>query len=220
VTREPDNRPVTITGPARDPRAWALLLGVTAIGVVLDLVSKSIAFANVAQRPVTLRREDVLALPPERIGALIPQHEPVGFIPYVLEFQLVLNPGAVFGVGAGRRWFFVLFTAIALAFGLWVFARWTSRRDRCAHIALGLIFAGGIGNLYDRLVFGCVRDFLHPAPGVHLPFGWSWPGGAGTELWPWVSNIADALLLIGVALLMLRLWRTPVKPAEPAEPLQ
>lgn len=203
MTREP-----TATGALRDPRAWAVLVGVTVVGAAFDLVSKSIAFARIADHPVHIRREDLLALPPERIGALLPPHEPVPFIPHVLEFQLVLNPGAVFGIGSGQRWFFVLFTAVALAFGLWVFARWTARRDHLSHAALGLIFAGGIGNLYDRLIFGCVRDFLHPAPGVHLPFGWSWPGGAGTELWPWVSNVADALLLIGVGLLMIRMWRS------------
>ncbi|MCB9839189.1 MAG: signal peptidase II [Phycisphaeraceae bacterium] len=217
MTAQPRHRPAPHAGPARDPRAWALLLGVTALGVAFDLVSKSVAFARIAGHPVAVRREEVLALPPSEIGALIPRHIPVGFIPRVLEFQLVINPGAIFGVGAGRRWFFVLFTSIALAFGVWVFAKWTGRRDRIAHAALGLIFAGGLGNLYDRLVFGCVRDFLHPAPGVNLPFGWSWPGGAGNELWPWVSNVADALLLIGVALLMLRLWKTPAH-AHPAAP--
>jgi signal peptidase II len=200
-----------------------VLVGVTVLGAAFDLASKAIAFARIADRPVHIRREDMLALPADRIGALLPPHEPVPFVPFILEFQLVLNPGAVFGIGAGQRWFFVLFPAIALAFGLWAFARWTARRDHLAHAALGLIFAGGIGNLYDRLVFGCVRDFLHPAPGVRLPFGWSWPGGAGTELWPWVSNVADALLLIGVALLMIRMWRStqPTKPEtarKPAEP--
>ena len=198
----------------RDCRAWVTLLGFTVVGVAVDLVSKSLAFARIADEPVQLEREQVLALEPSQIGALLPPHEPVLVIPKVLEFQLVLNPGAVFGVGAGKRWFFVLFTAIAFAFGMWMFAKWTAQRDRLAHAALGLIFAGGIGNLYDRLVFGCVRDFLHPAPGVHLPFGWAWPGDAGSELWPWVSNIADALLLIGVGFLMVRLWLTPTETAE------
>jgi len=206
-----------IGGAPRDPFAWATLLGVTAVGVAIDLVSKALAFRHIADAPLRIDRQDVLALPPERIGALIPPHEPVGVIPYVLELELVLNPGAVFGIGAGRRWFFVLFTAVAIAFGMWVFARWTTRRDRLAHAALGLIFAGGLGNLYDRINFACVRDFLHPAPDVLLPFGLSWPGGAGNELWPWVSNIADALLLIGVGMLMIRLWRTPEGngPADP-----
>ena len=69
-----------------------------------------------------------------------------------------------------------------------------------------LIIAGGIGNLYDRIRFACVRDFIHPLPHVKLPFGLTWPSG-DPHLWPYVSNVADALLLIGIGLLLFRLWR-------------
>lgn len=190
------------------PSAWLTLLGVAATGLAIDLWSKALAFERVAGTPVQAPRADVLALGPADINRLIPPHNPVKAIPAVLDFQLVLNPGAVFGVGAGRRWFFVVFTGIAIGFALWVFARWTSPRSRAAHVGLGLIFAGGLGNLYDRLVHACVRDFLHPLPGVPMPFGLSWPSGS-RELWPWVSNVADALLLLGVAMLMASLWRAP-----------
>ena len=73
-----------------------------------------------------------------------------------------------------------------LALGLitWVFV--TSRRGQpWLHIALGLITAGAIGNLYDRAVFGAVRDFLK--------FTVSW--------YPFIFNIADVLLCVGVPLL-------------------
>ncbi len=152
-------------------------------------------------------RDRVLATPPARINDLVPKHQPRVVVPHVLELQLVLNPGAVFGVGPGRRWFFIVFTAGAVLFAVWVFGAWTDARDRAAHLAIGMIVAGGVGNLYDRLRFGCVRDFLHPLPGVHLPFGLRWPNGS-REVWPWVSNVADALLLVGIALLLAHLWRS------------
>jgi len=197
--------------------AWVRLLGTAALGAAGDLVSKSIAFARIADQPVTLRRSDVLAAGAEGVRRLVPPHEPVKVIPHLLEFRLVLNPGAVFGVGPGRRWFFVLFSLIAIGMGLWAFLKWTQPKDRWAQIGLGLVFAGAVGNLYDRLVFGMVRDFLHPLPGVMLPFGWSWPSGA-REVWPWVSNIADAALLVGIALLVVHLWRSgsTVEPADAA----
>lgn len=190
----------------RSVRAWTTLLLVTVVGAFADLVSKSAAFERVADYPVVIRRADVLAAGPNGIRGLIPPHESVTFIPYVLEFRLVLNPGAVFGVGPGKRWFFVAFTMLAIGMAMWAFVKWTTPRNLSAHIGLGLVLAGGLGNLYDRLVFGCVRDFLHPLPGVMLPFGWSWPSGA-REVWPWVSNVADALLLIGIGLLVIHLWR-------------
>ena len=129
-----------------------------------------------------------------------------GVAPCVLEFRLVLNPGAVFGIGAGKRWFFVLFTGGALVFGLYMFAAWTRGRDYAAHAALGLIAAGGLGNLYDRLLYGCVRDFLSFLPGVNLPFGLTWPGG-DARAWPWVSNVADAFLIVGVLVLVMYTMR-------------
>jgi signal peptidase II len=113
----------------------------------------------------------------------------------------VLNPGAVFGIGAGRVGFFIVVTVIAVAFGLGVFVFATRARDRAAHIGLGLILAGGLGNLYDRFFYGCVRDFIHPLPRVR------WPG-ATREVWPYVSNVADALLLIGIVLLLWHAWRS------------
>ena len=72
---------------------------------------------------------------------------------------------------------------------------------------IGLLISGGLGNLYDRIVFACVRDFLHPLPGVYLPFGWQMPFSGGRELWPYVSNIADLWLLVGIGMLMWYLWR-------------
>ncbi len=188
--------------------AWIILLVTVALALVADLASKSMAFASVAGDPVTISRAEVLN--PERdprlINELIPPHPPMTVVPRLLEFTLVLNPGAVFGIGPGQRFFFIGFTGVALAFGLWIFSTWTTPRDRLAHAAIGLVLAGGIGNLYDRTVFGCVRDFIHPLPGLLWPGGWKPLGGNG-EVWPYVSNVADLELLIGIGVLLVFLWR-------------
>ncbi|MCA9312408.1 MAG: signal peptidase II [Phycisphaerales bacterium] len=178
------------------------------VGLVLDLGTKVIAFREVGPHPVDVDRAEALAIMAGggNLQQLIPPADPVTVVPHLLEFQLVLNAGAVFGTGSGQRWFFISFTIFALAFALLFFARWTQRGDRMAHLAIALVISGGIGNLYDRLVFGCVRDFIHPLPGVHLPFGLSWPNSGTTEMWPYVSNVADAFLLIGIGVLMIRLW--------------
>tara|TARA_R110000744_G_scaffold160818_2_gene277163 strand:+ start:1187 stop:1894 length:708 start_codon:yes stop_codon:yes gene_type:complete len=193
---------------ARSFRAWTWLLGTVIFGVVTDLVTKSLAFAMVAEFPVHIERSHVLA--ESNLGNLIPYHQPVIAIPKLLEFTLVLNPGAVFGIGAGQRWFFVIFTLFAMLVATVLFIKWTKPRDWIAHAGFGLIIAGGIGNLYDRLLFGCVRDFIHPLPGMKLPFGITWPGGASNEVWPYVSNVADLYLLIGIALLLIYTWKQPV----------
>lgn len=209
-TAQSDN---TLRPASKSSRAWIILILTTVVGLVLDLWSKSLAFAKVAGFPVIIERQDVLSVPD--LGMLIPPHDPVTVIPSVLDFTLVLNPGAVFGIGAGKRWFFVIFTIIACIVAVTLFVKWTRARDWLAHVGFGLIISGGIGNLYDRLVFACVRDFIHPLPGVQLPFGLKWPGGS-TEIWPYVSNVADAFLIIGILFLMYHAWRMP----EPGEEKQ
>lgn len=189
--------------------AWFTLLVVTIGSLAVDLGTKWLAFKSIAGRPVVLTREQVLSLAadnPRLVGTLVPPHEPLTIIPNVLDLTLVLNPGAVFGMGPGKRWFFIIFTAIALFFGMWMFAKWTRSRDTVAHAAIGLLLGGGLGNLYDRLMLGCVRDFLHPLPGLKFPNGWKPLGGDG-QVWPYVSNVADLFLLIGIGMLLVFLWR-------------
>jgi len=180
-----------------------LMLAVLACGLTLDLWTKHWSFSNVADSPVVLDRAQIVANPD--LNA-VPPHDPMVVMPRVLNFQLVQNRGAVFGIGADQRFFFIVFTIGALIAGLWIFARWTTNKPGLAHIGLGLILAGGLGNLHDRIAFAAVRDFIHAFPGWTMPFGWTWPGGS-TELFPWVFNLADAFLLLGVILLMIHINR-------------
>lgn len=177
-------------------------MSVLLIGLGVDLVSKSAAFRLIGDEPVLLNRDEILENPN--------WHPPAdahrGAIPNVLALHLVLNRGAVFGIGPGQRIFFVVFTVAAVAVGIYVFATRTRTGDRLAHAAIGCILAGALGNLFDRIMFGAVRDFLKIFPDVHLPLNWTWPGG-NSEVFPWVFNVADVLLLTGIGLLMLRMNR-------------
>ena len=182
----------------RSVAAWGVLLAVVLVGLVLDLWTKQWAFEEVAGTPVQLVYSDIVD------GANpIPWHDGMRVVgPDLLDFRLVLNRGAVFGIGQGRRVAFVLFTVVAIVVAVVVFGWWTRARAHLAHIAIGLILAGGLGNLYDRLSIGAVRDFLHLLPRRDLPFGISWPGGT-TEVFPWIFNLADVELLLGMALLLI-----------------
>ncbi|MEM1329401.1 MAG: signal peptidase II [Planctomycetota bacterium] len=198
------------TGAGRSRSAWIWFVVILIGATTVDLVSKDLAFARIAPAPVQIERAEVIEAQKagRPLGTLLPRHDPVVVVPRTLEFTLVLNKGAVFGLGAGGRWFFVAATVAAIGFGMWMFLRWTGPRDHLAHAAIALVLAGGLGNLYDRIVFACVRDFLHPLPGLTYPFGISTPW-SGREVWPYVSNIADLFLLIGVAGIMLFLLQQP-----------
>ena len=183
----------------RSPRAWGTMVIVFAVALSADLWSKSWAFRNVAGKPVVLVYEEA-----RNPDFRPPYHNPMQVVPGdLLDFSLVVIHGAVFGIGQNRRSVFVAFTLIAVAVAVWIFGWWTRAGSWAAHLGIGLVLAGGIGNLHDRLVYGAVRDFLHMFPRWNLPFGWRWPGGGSTELFPWVFNLADVELLLGMGVLLL-----------------
>jgi len=99
----------------------------------------------------------------------------------------VLNTGVSFGLfgGGAGRWIlsaFSVLVAIALAV-------WATRSDRkLMTAAIGLVMGGALGNVFDRIRFGGVVDFLD---------------FSGTGLFPWIFNIADAGITVGVVLLIL-----------------
>lgn len=199
---------------ARDLRAIAVFVAVGVAFLAADLALKSWSFANVAGAPVTLDADQ-----PDRPDLVIPHHDAQTLVPYVLSLKLWTNTGAVFGIGKGGQGFFMIVSVIATAFILFTFAR--SDRDAwLIHVSLAMILAGAIGNLYDRMQFNAVRDMLWLFPGIHLPFGLTWPGGS-SDLYPWLFNIADAGLVIGVAVLLILMWRQDdsddAKADEPSE---
>ena len=107
-----------------------------------------------------------------------------------------VNHGALWGIGGSKKGSANLFFAgvslvAAAAILIWGTRRGPSR-ERWLSAALGLILAGTLGNFYDRLVFGGVRDFLHV---FHKDWNdWSWP----------VFNIADCCLVVGAGLLLVQ----------------
>ncbi len=193
--------PVPRAGSHR-PAVIAFFL-ITLVMLAADLTLKHWSFNHVAHRPIGLTAAN--AHSPD----LIPPHEGLTIVPSVLQLRLTVNHGAVFGLGGGGRWFFIAITFVAIAVITAMF--WRSPRNAwLMHIALALILAGALGNLYDRLRFGVVRDMLHLFPGVKLPFGWQWPGGID-ELYPWIFNIADVSLCVGVVIIVVLMLRSEQK---------
>jgi signal peptidase II len=83
----------------------------------------------------------------------------------------------------------VSFSIVALAVVCYLL--WNSaRRFTWNGLALALILGGAVGNLYDRVVYGRVTDFLHCYIGTH-----SWPD----------FNLADSAIVTGTALLIVEL---------------
>lgn len=186
------------------PAAVLAFILVAVAVAAADLGLKAYAFNTVAGEPVVLD-----ASAPPYFG--VPHHEPTVLIPGVLNLQLTANGGAIFGIGKGSRWVFVTVGIVAIGFVGRVFWR-SDARLTLFHVALALILAGAVGNLYDRVVYAVVRDMLHLFPESELPLGLTWPGG-GRGLYPWVFNLADVALLFGVVAVIFVTWRhAPPKP--------
>jgi lipoprotein signal peptidase len=112
-----------------------------------------------------------------------------------------VNHGALWGIGGGQKGtangFFAGVSALAaVSILVWGLRRGPAS-EKWLSAALGLILGGTIGNLYDRLVFGGVRDFLHFTY-VEFP----------------VFNIADSCLVVGACLLLLQALFVPPPAAE------
>jgi len=198
VTSAADDAPQLLRAGGHWP-SMLVFASIFASILAIDLVVKYAAFEHVAGVPIVLDKQN----PGDPYA--IPYHDPVTVVPYILSLRLTTNTGAVFGLGKGQQWFFILISVVATAVILRVF--WRSRRSAWVYqICLAMILAGALGNLYDRVVYRAVRDMLWLFPGVKLPFGLSWPGGVD-ELYPWLFNIADAALVVSVMVLLVILWR-------------
>ncbi len=106
-----------------------------------------------------------------------------------LQLVIAVNDGAAFGIASGQRYKLVALSVIALIVILVIFL-FSGTERKLVHVALGLFAAGVCGNLYDRMFNnGLVRDFLDVV---------YWPG----KHWP-AFNVADSMLCIGVALIII-----------------
>ncbi|MFA6582845.1 MAG: signal peptidase II [Elusimicrobiaceae bacterium] len=104
----------------------------------------------------------------------------VVFAPF-FRFTYVENTGAAFGMLAGRNAFFVIITVLLLG-GIFYYRRQLAEHGKMASLAMVFICAGAVGNLYDRLAYGYVVDFLD------------------FRVWP-VFNLADSFISAGGVLL-------------------
>ncbi|MHC4934907.1 MAG: signal peptidase II [Planctomycetota bacterium] len=157
-------------------RTLLLHLSVCLTLLVLDLWTKAAIFrflgAEVIERPGTTP-----VLRAERDHVIFP-----GFA-----LEAAINLGAFNGMLSGVPWL-LLGMAVVAAIGTLVIALLPPRMPVTLSVALGMIAGGALGNLYDRVTYGAVRDFVKWYVGDHV-----WPN----------FNIADSGIVVGVSLILL-----------------
>jgi len=112
----------------------------------------------------------------------------------------------VFGIAPGKRMVFLVVSVVAVLFLTYLFS--SSSKRPFYQIILGMLLAGVLGNMYDRIEFGQVRDMIHALP------DWHWPTGflnaarhvvpkMPDQVFPYIFNVADTLLCTGVGLMLI-----------------
>ncbi|MGH7524293.1 MAG: signal peptidase II [Gemmatimonadales bacterium] len=167
---------MTWPGSLRAPKTRAFLASAIPL-LAADRISKSLAYA----------RLQPIGIPHQVIGNGV-------------RFTLLLNRDAAMNLSLGpwSRWGFAAIAVIGIAVVLRL--QFVSAEDaRSRGIALGLIAAGALGNLIDRLRWsGGVVDFIDLGLARHRF---------------WTFNVADAGVIIGAVLLALVFSREPPTPA-------
>ncbi|HEX8792757.1 MAG TPA: signal peptidase II [Polyangiaceae bacterium] len=126
-----------------------------------------------------------------------------------------------------RRPFFLLVSVAAIAFIMTLYRR-LQPRQRALKWGLPLVLGGALGNVFDRIRYGHVIDFID----VHVLTPGGWParvfGGVGEHHWP-TFNIADVAICVGVGLMAIDMFASkrgpravlhapPIPPAQSGEP--
>ena len=156
-----------------------LVLAIVALNIGCDQVSKSIVRQKIDyDENISIIKNHFILTKVENTGAFLSAGNN---LPEAVRFILLsILPVLVLGYGL-----FYLLSKSKLSTGV--------------QIGLCFLIGGGIGNVYDRILFGSVTDFLH------LDFGIFRTG---------IFNLADVSIMIGIALLFIQsLKKKIIKPA-------
>ena len=123
-------------------------------------------------------------------------NESVSVIDGLFNITYVRNTGVAFGIfssisSPSKSMLLSVFTAIAVIVVV-VYSFRSPARNRILQIALGFILGGALGNLYDRVRFGYVIDFIE-----FYYRSYQWPS----------FNVADSAISAGVVLLAFEILR-------------
>ena len=115
------------------------------------------------------------------------------YITPFLDFILVLNPGISFGILSNgddiQRWILSIISILVI-FYLYYWS--TKSSSKLTIMSLFIMIGGAIGNVFDRLVYGKVIDFIS----LHV-FDYYW----------YVFNIADIAIVLGGLMVLVDLTR-------------
>ena len=111
------------------------------------------------------------------------------YINSYLNFVLIWNTGMAFGILQSDSIFYHFLSILIFSIIIFLFIWLLISNCKYEKFSISLIIGGAIGNLYDRVIFNAVPDFidLH-----YLDYHW------------FVFNVSDIIITIGVIVLLLK----------------
>ena len=106
-----------------------------------------------------------------------------------LNFNLIWNEGIAFGLFSFEKKFYYNFLTLLIILITLIILWMITKTEKFERLAFVMIFGGSIGNIFDRLYYSSVPDFID----IHVNnFHW------------FIFNVADIFITIGVVLLIIR----------------
>jgi signal peptidase II len=113
----------------------------------------------------------------------------VNIINGVLDFAYVENSGGAYGIGNNSTLIFTVVSLILImSIGEFILLKYNNINTSIL-FSLGLIIAGGLGNLIDRVFRGFVVDYIDVNPLIKFP----------------IFNLADVCVVLGCMMIMINL---------------
>ncbi len=113
-------------------------------------------------------------------------NESIKVIPHFFSLTYVRNNGAAWSILKDERILLMIVTVIVL----FLINKYMNREElsKIEELTYGIIIGGIVGNLFDRIIYGSVIDFLD-----FNIFGYNYP----------VFNLADTFIVVGIMLLII-----------------
>ena len=114
-------------------------------------------------------------------------HQEIKIIPNFFSLYYVENPGAAFSILGNQTMLLIIVSVVCLIL-IKEYIKKDKEFSNLSIISLGMIIGGTIGNLFDRILYKAVIDYL-----AFDIFKYSFP----------VFNLADIAITVGAGLLLL-----------------
>lgn len=125
------------------------------------------------------------------ISKIVTLGNSIDIIKDFLRISYVKNTGAAFSILDGNTLFVTIIGIVIIIMIIWYLYK-NKVNKTIDKIGYSLILGGSIGNLFDRVCYGYVRDFIDIQIGEY-----NYP----------IFNLADSFIVIGVILLFISAWR-------------